>query len=108
VLDAHESYLWGSGAWCAALLMGQVFTQQGWSASFAAAGDVGGLPMATWREGGESMSKPIAEAWLSDRATGAISERGLIPITSIQHRDAVRVGPLRSIATDGVLRVRSS
>ena len=103
---AHEGYLWGSGAWCAALHMGQVFTQRGWSAPFTAAGDVGGLPMPTWREGGESLSKPIAEVWLSDRATLALSERGLIPVTSIQHRDAVRVGPLRSIAADGALRVR--
>ena len=84
---AHKTFLWGSPAFLCALAMLD---------PSAAGGDIGELPVFRFTEDGESMMKPCAEAWLTDRAAQAILDAGLIPVLSIKDSDAVRVVGLQS------------
>lgn len=101
----HERYLWCTGSVACCVLLGQMFTEHGWAIPAAAAGDVGGLPVHSWREGGgggkggESRMKACAEGWLTDRSGQALLDRGITPLLSIQGRDAVRI--VQIVSLDG-------
>ncbi len=91
----HEALLWGNGAVLAALLLGGAFREIGWNLQPVGGGTIEDLPVIALDDG--SMV-PCAEAWLSDRAAAAVSDRGVTPLVSVQNRGAVKVGPLRSLA----------
>jgi type VI secretion system protein ImpC len=100
-LDSHERYLWANPAFAVAATIGCAFAEDGWALDFAIGGEVGGLPVHTWREGGEVRAKPCAEAWLTEKAAAILRGAGLIPVHSIRGRDAVRVAGIASIAEGG-------
>ncbi|HHN77555.1 MAG TPA: hypothetical protein ENK11_02620 [Phycisphaerales bacterium] len=92
---AHESLLWGNGAVLVAMMLGRAFGEVGWDVQPVGGGTVDDLPVIALEDG---TMVPCAEAWLSDRAASAMSDRGVTPLVSVQNRGAVKVGPLRSLA----------
>ena len=56
-----------------------------------------GLPAHIDRRGGEPTLTPCAEAVLTERAAEAILDRGLMPLLSVQGRDAVILARFQSI-----------
>lgn len=93
---SHGSLLWGCGGVLVTLLLGRAFTEAGWDFEPAGAGMIDDLPVLTL-DGGRGMY-PCAEAWISDRAAGALAERGATALLSVQNRGAVQVGGIRSLA----------
>ncbi len=95
----HEFYLWGNPAFVVGCLLGQAFTRYGWSFRPGVVQEVDGLPLHTYRDSeGESALKPCAEVVLNDRAAGAVADRGLMPLRSVQGTDAARVAGFFSVA----------
>jgi type VI secretion system protein ImpC len=94
----HEGYLWGNPAFACACLLGQSFTQRGWSFRPGMVNEIDDLPVHVYKSQWESAMKPCAEALLTDRAAEAIAARGLIPLRSVQNQGAVRVEAFWSIA----------
>lgn len=61
-------------------------------------GEIGGLPVHSFRVAGDKQTTPCAEAWLSEKAAEAILGCGLMPVLSIRGRDSVRLVSLQSIS----------
>lgn len=101
--DAHENLLWTNPAAHCTLVLGRAFADASWSLDPQAGGDVDGLPVYVPGMGPDRSAVPCAEAWLTDTASQKLLERGLIPVLSVQHRDAVRIPRLCAI-NGGTLR----
>ena len=95
----HDDYLWGGPAVACALLLGHTFSAAGWEFSGALARDIEGLPLHVYRDGGEAVTKPCAEIWLTERAAERMIRSGLIPLASIKGEDRVRLVRLQSVAS---------
>ncbi len=93
----HEHYLWGNSAVLCGSLLAEAFQAEGWDMRPSGVGEVGELPLHKFKENGETVVKPCAEAWLNQRAADSLAERGLLPVLSVKGRNAVRLGPLRSL-----------
>jgi type VI secretion system protein ImpC len=98
VPPVHEHYLWGNPVFGAVCLLGQAFSESGWSFRPGQVFELDGLPAHIWVEAGEPVLKPCAEALLSERAAEEILDRGPMPIVSIRGRDAARVVRFQSVA----------
>ena len=97
--EAHESYLWGSGAFLCGHRLVNAFAEDAWEMELeGAGGEIGGLPVHSFTAGGEKEAKPCAEAWLSEKAADVILRHGLMPILSVRGRDSVILVSLRSIS----------
>ena len=94
----HESFLWGNASILCGHVLSGAFQAEGWEMKAAGYGEVGELPVYTFEEDGETKAKPCGEAWLNERAGAAMIGKGLMPVLSVRGRDAVRVGPLQSLA----------
>jgi type VI secretion system protein ImpC len=95
----HESYLWGNPAFLCGRLLAEAFAALSSDGEVGGGGgEVSGLPMHKFIRDGESQVKPCAEAWLSERAAEAILSHGMMPILSVQGRDAVRLLALRALS----------
>jgi len=98
-LDAspeHESYLWGSGSLAAALLIGEAFSEAGWS--LRPGREISNLPLHVYHTDSETVAIPCAEAVLTERAAERLLENGLSPLLSVRDSDAVVLPRLQSIA----------
>ncbi len=97
--DAHECYLWANPAFLCGHRLVTAFSEDGWDMELGGAGgEIGGLPVYSFKAGGEKETKPCAEALLSDKAADAILSRGLMPVLSVKGRDSVLLVSLRSIS----------
>jgi type VI secretion system protein ImpC len=90
--------LWGNPVLACALLLGQGFSEYGWDFRADAYHEVDGLPTHLYKEDGESVLKPCAEALLTERAAQAIMDSGLMPLVSMKDSDRVRLLRFQSIA----------
>lgn len=98
----HESYLWGSAAFLCGQHLLEAFANDGWAMELGGSGgEVGGLPVHSFKKDGEKETMPCAEAWLPEKAADAILARGMMPVLSVRGRDAVLLVSLRSIAEPG-------
>jgi len=95
---AHEDYLWGSGAFAVALLLGQSFSDAGWEMRPGQFAEIEKLPLHVYPGDGGSQVKPCAEVVLTEDAVERMLEEGLIPLVSFKGRDVVRVARFQSIA----------
>jgi type VI secretion system protein ImpC len=95
----HEDYLWGNPAFACALLIGQAYAAHGWSMAPGDLLDVGDLPAHSFEAGGEKHLQACAEVYLTERAAGAILDRGIMPLLSFKGRNLVRLAQFRSIAS---------
>lgn len=89
----HEDYLWGNGAFAAALTM----ARRNLGAPGGLEGDIGDLPAFTYTEYGEPTLKPCAEFCMTERAADEALARGFMPLVSYRNRNAVRLIRLQSI-----------
>jgi type VI secretion system protein ImpC len=94
---AHDALLWANASVLAAMVLAQSFTEKGWMLDIEAGGDIDGLPVVVSGTGVDAQALPCAEAWLTDTASQRLLEKGVIPVLSVQHRDAVRIPRLCSI-----------
>jgi type VI secretion system protein ImpC len=94
----HEDYLWGHPAIACGYLMAVAFNQFGWGFRPGRLQEMDGLPMHVYQEARESQLKPCAEVVLTERALEAILGKGLMPLASVQGRDAVRVARFQALA----------
>jgi len=96
--SVHESYVWGNPALACLALLGQAFSQDGWSLHPGAVQDLPGLPLHVYAEDGDSRIKPCAEVILSPRAAERLLDAGVMPLLSIPGHDAVRLARFQSLA----------
>lgn len=96
----HEAYLWGNPAIACTYLLAETFSRKGWSMRPGMIEDIEGLPLHIFESDGESAAKPCAEAVLGSRASAAIDKVGVMPLLSVQGRDAVRLDRFRSLGSD--------
>jgi len=98
---AHESFLWGhSGILCGCLLA-EAFQDEDADFELPAWGEVGDMPVHKFTEQGETMVKPYAEAWLTDRAADRLAARGIMAVLSRKDHNSVRLPGINSIALSG-------
>ena len=95
---SDEQYAWGNPAFICAYLLSQSFSQDGWGFTPDCTEPIEDLPAYTYTQDGESKMTPCAQAWLSDTAAEAILNKGLMPLLSIQGRDAVKLARFQSLA----------
>ena len=92
---AHESFLWGNGAFLCALV-GSIPVERGKIAPTH--GTIGGLPLHLDASRGATEGLPCAEVVLSQRTMMHILGRGLTPLASERDGDVIRIPRLQSIA----------
>lgn len=92
----HETLLWGNGAVLVALLLGRAFTAAGWAVHPVGGGSIDDLPVLPLDS--DRGMLPNAEAWLSDRASAALAERGVTPLVSVLNRGSVQIAGLRAMS----------
>ena len=90
---AHEDYLWGNGAFAAALTMARIDA----GATGHQAGEIGDLPAFTYVEHDEPTLKPSAEFGMTERAADDVIARGIMPLVSYRNRNALRLIRVQSI-----------
>lgn len=91
----HESYLWGNASLAYAVVAARALDPDGDGSSVAA---LEGLPAFVFRTDEGMSLQPPAEINMSDAAVMAIEARGIMPLISLQGRDAIRPVLLRSAA----------
>ena len=96
--SSHESYLWANPAFACIYLLGRGFERLGWALDPGHMRELDGLPAHVYRDDGESYLKPCAEVLLTDRATAAILNKGLMPLLSVQGADSARLAQFQSLA----------
>ena len=95
-----EAYLWGSAAFLVAQLIAQSYTAAGgWDFTPGDECIVGDLPVHSFKQDGESVRTPCAQAWLPESAIDAMIKDGLVPMVSAQGRGEVRMPRLQSLAS---------
>jgi type VI secretion system protein ImpC len=96
----HEDYCWGNPVFACLLLLGQAFSQDGWQLRPGSIQDIDGLPLHVYQdETGDSLTKPCAEAWLTEKAAEMLLEQGLIPLLSYKNQDRIRLLRSQSVAS---------
>lgn len=96
----HEDYCWGNPVFVCLLLLGQAFSEDGWQLWAGSVQDVERFPLHVYQdEVGDSVTKPCAEAWLTENAAEMLLEQGLIPLLSYKNQDRIRLLRFQSIAS---------
>ncbi|MBI4002119.1 MAG: type VI secretion system contractile sheath large subunit, partial [Nitrospira defluvii] len=96
----HEDYCWGNPIFTCLVLLGQAFSEEGWQLRPGSVQDVDGLPLHVYQdETGDSVTKPCAEAWLTEKAAEHLLEAGLIPLLSYKNQDRIRLVRFQSVAS---------
>jgi type VI secretion system protein ImpC len=98
VPPSHEAYLWGNPTIACAYLLAEAFSQDEWDLRPGVSQNIEGLPLHIYRDGGESITKPCAETWLTERAVERILDAGLMPLVSMKNQDVVRLARFQSLA----------
>ncbi|HWQ53231.1 MAG TPA: type VI secretion system contractile sheath large subunit [Bryobacteraceae bacterium] len=94
----HEDYLWGNPVFACLEVMSRGFSHSAWEFRPDAFPDIEGLPAHIYKEKGESVLKPCAEALLTERAIEAITDKGLMAWLSMKGGDRIRLLRFQSIA----------
>jgi type VI secretion system protein ImpC len=94
----HEELLWGNPAFRVAGVVAAAFATNGWSLSFAGGvSRLEGLPLYVYRDLGETVSKPCAEVFISERIVEMLEEAGLVPLVSHRDADVIALPCLQSL-----------
>lgn len=94
----HEEYLWGNPVFACVYLLAEAFRQYEWDLRPGVIQNIEGLPLHIYRDGGESITKPCAESWLTERALERILDAGLIPLVSLKNTDVIRLARFQALA----------
>jgi type VI secretion system protein ImpC len=92
----HEEFLWGSGAFAGALVIGEGFADAGWS--LRPSREISDLPLYVAKVEGEFVATPCAEAVLGERAAERLLDRGITPLLTVRDSYRVILPRLQSIA----------
>jgi predicted component of type VI protein secretion system len=93
--EAHDAYLWGSGALAAALVIANVFADDGTPGTH---GTLDNLPLHVRTIDGEPTATPPTEVVLGSRAVTRLLDAGITPLVAMRDGDAVRAPRIQSIA----------
>ena len=94
----HEGYLWGNPAFACVCLLAEAFSQYEWDLRPGVIQNIGGLPLHIYKDEGESVTKPCAETWLTERAVERMLDTGVMPLVSMKNQDVVRLARFQSLA----------
>jgi len=94
----HEAYLWGNPAFACVYLLAEAFSQYEWDLRPGVIQNIEGLPLHIYRDGGESITKPCAETWLTERAVERMLDTGVMPLVSMKNQDVVRLARFQSLS----------
>ena len=96
----HDNYCWGNPIFAGLALLGQAFSEEGWQLRPGSVQDIDGLPLYVYQdETGDTVTKPCAEAWLTEQAAERLLEAGLMPLLSYKNQDRIRLVRFQSIAS---------
>ncbi|MGD8375469.1 MAG: type VI secretion system contractile sheath large subunit [Acidobacteriota bacterium] len=94
----HEQFLWGGPAFACAALIARAFQERGWEMEPGDFLELEDLPAYVVVEDGETRMQAPTEAYLAERAGGAILERGIMPLMGYRDRNAARLLRFQSMA----------
>lgn len=94
----HEHYLWGNPAYACAYLLARSFVLDGWAMHPGSVLEVDSLPLHVYRKHGSPVLKPCAEVALSEAASEAIMDAGVMPLATIRDTDTARLVRFQSLA----------
>jgi type VI secretion system protein ImpC len=95
----HHRLLWGNPAYGVAAALAAMFASEGWEMNPAVAMPrLTGLPLYGYELDGETVTKPCAEALLSETTVQALEAAGLLPLVSYRDSDIVALPCLQTIA----------
>lgn len=97
-IDNHEHYLWGHAAILKAELLARSFMQSGWELQPGEVHQTEKLPLHYYTDDGETVNKPVAEIYLTEKAGEKVTAQGLMPLWSVKNMDAIRSSDFRSIS----------
>ncbi len=93
----HGEYLWGNPAFICALLLAQAFSHDGWDLRPGSIQNIQDLPLHIYKEQGASVTKPCAEAVLTERALEKMLALGVMPLLSYKNQDSARLARFQSV-----------
>lgn len=96
----HENYLWGHAAILKTELLARSFLKNGWAMRPGEVYQIENLPLHYYAEDGETVNKPVAEIYLTEKAGEKLTSQGLMPLWSVKNMDAIRSTDFRSINLD--------
>jgi type VI secretion system protein ImpC len=96
--SAVDDYLWGNGAFLAAVLLGESFSRSGWNFRPDGVLDIDDLPLPVPRDKRSSPPVACTDVVLGHRAAEIVVKRGLMPLLAMRDQDVVRLGRFQSIA----------
>ncbi|MBP1595052.1 MAG: hypothetical protein H6Q05_429 [Acidobacteria bacterium] len=95
----HEDFVWGGPGFGVAAVFAGAFAEEGWQMNPAeAVPRIDGLPLYVYKEGGEDVTKPCAEALLGERMVEMFMENGILPLVSYRDADIVSFPSLQMLA----------
>jgi len=94
----HEAYLWGNPVFACVYLLAESFSQYEWDLRPGVIQNIEGLPLHIYRDGGESVTKPCVETWLTERAVERMLDTGVMPLVSLKNTDVVRLARFQALA----------
>jgi type VI secretion system protein ImpC len=96
----HENYCWGNPLFACLVLLGQAFSETGWEMNPGSIKDIEGLPLHVHQDdSGKSVTKPCAEAWLTEKTAERLIKEGLMPFVSYKDQDRIRLVRFQSLAS---------
>jgi type VI secretion system ImpC/EvpB family protein/type VI secretion system ImpB/VipA family protein len=96
----HEKYMWGNPAFAFAVILAREFIGSGWSLNpVRLVGQLEGIPLHIYEDGGVAQAKPCAEALLSDEVIEALAHEGFMPLICHRDRDFFMIPRAQSVAT---------
>jgi len=94
----HEALLWGNSAFRVAGVVAGAYAADGWSLHFTGGvARLEGLPLYVYRDEGETVAEPCAEALLPQRIVEELEEAGLVPLVSYRDADMIALPCLQSL-----------
>ncbi len=96
----HADYLWVNASFPIAAILGQAFSEAGWSLASAWEPEFDGLPIYVYEDAdGESVVQPCGEVELILAAAPILSQAGLTAVYSVRGQGSVRIPSLRSLSS---------
>ena len=94
----HTDYLWGNPAFACALVLGQLWEQQGSLTPIPANLRLSGMPLHVFVSDGEPVARPCTEVLFSDRDCATILNEGSLPLAAMKGADTIIFPKMQSIA----------
>lgn len=95
----HEDYLWGNPSLACVYLLAVAFSQSEWGLRPGQVQEIDGLPLHVYQSNGETVTKPCAEALLTERGAEVLLDHGLMPLLSFKNADGIRLARCQSLAS---------